>query len=302
MTLEIKRLHLASLQGLDGGTWPVHGFVVTHPGGAVLVDTGVGGPQDVLDDWRVVNRSVADALAELDMSPADIGLVINTHLHFDHCGQNAVFKHAPFYVQRAELDRMRREAGELYDWFGFMDARFELLDGDAEVLPGLEVITTPGHTSGHQCVVVRGDSGRHSTCSSATRPTRPGSTPTRWARSRTARPATSRPGAIRSTGSARWPRSGCISATTPTSCTADWRLSCRSSRKPGAYRPPSGGEPNDWIVHLTTGDLSLGTYSIPAGGVDDQQPHTEDEIYVVTDGPGHAGYGVGHRCRWGRAA
>jgi N-acyl homoserine lactone hydrolase len=159
MTLEIKRLHLASLQGLDGGTWPVHGFVVTHPGGAVLVDTGVGGPQDVLDDWRVVNRSVADALAELDMSPADIGLVINTHLHFDHCGQNAVFKHAPFYVQRAELDRMRREAGELYDWFGFMDARFELLDGDAEVLSGLEVITTPGHTSGHQCVVVRGDSG-----------------------------------------------------------------------------------------------------------------------------------------------
>ena len=156
MTLEIKRLHLASLQGPDGGTWPVHGFVVAHPGGAVLVDTGVGGPQDVLDDWRVVNRSVADALAELDMSPADIDLVINTHLHFDHCGQNAVFGHAPFYVQRAELDRMRRESGELYDWFGFMNARFELLDGDAEVLPGLEVIATPGHTEGHQCVVVRG--------------------------------------------------------------------------------------------------------------------------------------------------
>jgi N-acyl homoserine lactone hydrolase len=157
MTLEIKRLHLASLQGLDGSRWPVHGFVVTHPGGAVLVDTGVGGPQDVLDDWRVVNVSVADALAGLDMSPADIDLVINTHLHFDHCGQNAVFRHAPFYVQRAELDRMRREAGELYDWFGFMDARFELLDGDTEVVPGLEVIATPGHTAGHQCVIVRGD-------------------------------------------------------------------------------------------------------------------------------------------------
>jgi len=155
MTLEIKRLHLASLQGLDGSRWPVHGFVVTHPGGAVLVDTGVGGPQDTLDDWRVVNVSVADALAGLDMSPADIDLVINTHLHFDHCGQNAVFRHAPFYVQRAELDRMRREAVELYDWFGFMDARFELLDGDTEVVPGLEVIATPGHTAGHQCVVAR---------------------------------------------------------------------------------------------------------------------------------------------------
>ncbi len=159
VTLEIKRLHLASLQGVDGGRWPVHGFVVTHPGGAVLVDTGVGGPQHMLDDWRLVNRSVADALAELDMSPADIGLVINTHLHFDHCGQNSVFKHAPFYVQRAELSRMRRESAELYDWFGFMDAQFELLDGDAEVLPGLEVIATPGHTEGHQCVVVRGAPG-----------------------------------------------------------------------------------------------------------------------------------------------
>ena len=154
MPLEIKRLHLASLRGIDGREWPVHGFVVTHPGGAVLVDTGCGGPDEVLNDWRVVNRSVADALAGLDMTPADIGLVINTHLHFDHCGQNAVFAHAPCYVQRAELDRAKRESPELYDWFGFMNARWELLDGDIEILPGLSVITTPGHTVGHQCVVV----------------------------------------------------------------------------------------------------------------------------------------------------
>jgi N-acyl homoserine lactone hydrolase len=155
MSLEIKRLHLAGLRGPDGRDWPVHGFVVTHPGGAVLVDTGVGGPQQVLDDWRVVNRSAADALAELDMTPADIGLVINTHLHFDHCGQNAVFKHAACYVQRAELDRAKRESPELYDWFDFMNATFELLDGDAEILPGLAVIATPGHTAGHQSVVVQ---------------------------------------------------------------------------------------------------------------------------------------------------
>ena len=152
MPLEITRLHLGSM----GGVWPVHGFVVTHQGGAVLVDTGVGGPQHFLDDQQVVNRSVADALAEIDMSPADIGLVINTHLHFDHCGQNAVFRHAPHYVQRAELDRAQRESPQLWEWFDWMDARWELLDGDAEVLPGLEVIATPGHTAGHQCVVVRG--------------------------------------------------------------------------------------------------------------------------------------------------
>ena len=159
MPLEITRLHLASLRGVDGREWPVHGFVVTHPGGALLVDTGVGGPQEVLNDWRVVNRSVADALAGLDMTPADIGLVINTHLHFDHCGQNAVFSHAACYVQRAELDRAQRESPELCGWFDFMNARWELLDGDTEVLPGLSVITTPGHTVGHQCVVVESAGG-----------------------------------------------------------------------------------------------------------------------------------------------
>ncbi len=157
--LEVKRLHLASLRGVNGREWPVHGFVVTHPRGAVLVDTGVGGRQEWLDDWRVVNRSVADALAELDMAPGDIELVINTHLHFDHCGQNAVFPHAACYVQRAELAYAQRESPELYDWFGFMNARFELLDGDAEVLPGLTVIATPGHTAGHQCVVVHAADG-----------------------------------------------------------------------------------------------------------------------------------------------
>ena len=160
MPLEVKRLHLASLRGPDGREWPVHGFVVTHPGGAVLVDTGVGGPDEWLTDWRVVNRSVADALAELDMTPADVGLVINTHLHFDHCGQNAVFSHAACHVQRTELDRAKRESRELYDWFGFMDARWELLDGDTEILPGLSVVTTPGHTVGHQCVVVSSADGQ----------------------------------------------------------------------------------------------------------------------------------------------
>jgi N-acyl homoserine lactone hydrolase len=160
MALEVSRLDLARLRGADGREWPVHGFVVTYPGGAILVDSGAGGPQEWLDDWRVVNRSVADALEELDLTPGDIGLVINTHLHFDHCGQNAVFKHAAFYVQRSELDRARREAPQLAEWFDFMNARFELLDGDAEILPGLSVLTTPGHTVGHQSVLVQSADGQ----------------------------------------------------------------------------------------------------------------------------------------------
>jgi len=52
----------------------------------------------------------------------------------------------------------------------------------------------------------------------------------------------------------------------------------------GTYTPPEGGESSHWIVHMNSDALSLGTYSIPAGGTDDQEPHTEDEVYVVQAG------------------
>jgi mannose-6-phosphate isomerase-like protein (cupin superfamily) len=52
----------------------------------------------------------------------------------------------------------------------------------------------------------------------------------------------------------------------------------------GRFTSPAGTDPNHWVEHLRVADLSVGTYSIPAGGADDQVPHTEDEIYVVTAG------------------
>ena len=58
----------------------------------------------------------------------------------------------------------------------------------------------------------------------------------------------------------------------------------------GEFTVPSAGEGTAWVEHLRVTDLSVGTYSIPAGGADGQSPHTEDEIYVVT-AAGHAGVG-----------
>jgi mannose-6-phosphate isomerase-like protein (cupin superfamily) len=52
----------------------------------------------------------------------------------------------------------------------------------------------------------------------------------------------------------------------------------------GRFTPPAGQDGNHWVEHLSVADLSAGTYSVPLGGVDDQTPHTEDEIYVVTAG------------------
>ena len=55
----------------------------------------------------------------------------------------------------------------------------------------------------------------------------------------------------------------------------------------GRFAPPPAGEAGRFDEHLRTDDLSLGTYSLPAGAVDDQSPHTEAEIYVVTAGRAH---------------
>ncbi len=54
----------------------------------------------------------------------------------------------------------------------------------------------------------------------------------------------------------------------------------------GRFTAPEGSDGNHWAEHFRVADLSVGTYSIPAAGVDDQEPHTEDEIYVVTAGHG----------------
>jgi N-acyl homoserine lactone hydrolase len=134
-------------------TIPVHGFLIKHPEGAGLVDTGYGTPLELIKDYRPVNASVANALRKHDVDPADVQWVINSHLHFDHCGQNAVFPHAPFYIQRTEFER-RHGYETPKAWLEFAGARFELLDGDSEIALGVRVLTTPGHTSGHQAIEI----------------------------------------------------------------------------------------------------------------------------------------------------
>src|SRR5947209_19562299 len=160
--MDIIRLHLGRVSNRSRPfEAPVHGFIVKHPtAGAILIDTGIGDPPaELIRHWDIVNEQMAAALAEHDLVPSDVKLVVNTHLHWDHCGQNAVFRHAPFHVQRAELKRARREETLTSEWFDFTGARFELLDGEGEVAPGIRVVPTPGHTGGHQSVVVEGEDG-----------------------------------------------------------------------------------------------------------------------------------------------
>jgi N-acyl homoserine lactone hydrolase len=151
--MQIKRLDLGHLT-VATHEWPVHGYVILHEElGVILVDTGCGGPDEVLRYFKVVNRTVADALADHGLAPIDVNMVINTHLHFDHCGQNPAFANAPLMVQRSEHERILRERDEVTEWIEASGMRFELVDGDVALANDLRIATTPGHTAGHQSVI-----------------------------------------------------------------------------------------------------------------------------------------------------
>jgi glyoxylase-like metal-dependent hydrolase (beta-lactamase superfamily II) len=155
-------------------------LLVEHPGGLVLVDTGLGDKEDAkfLEIYGVENAGdpgptrLEDALRSLGHRPADVRWVINTHLHFDHAGGNTLrngpsgvrlaFPGAAYLVQRDELafarhPNERTRASYLPPNFEPVDAagRWKLLEGDGEVLAGISVRLTPGHVPWHQSVLVR---------------------------------------------------------------------------------------------------------------------------------------------------
>jgi N-acyl homoserine lactone hydrolase len=148
--MQIDPLHLVDVV-VEGETWPVFAWAIRAPQGTVLVDTGMVDSTPELDArWHPTLREWP--------SLADVFVLINTHLHFDHCGGNRRFAGIPTYVQRAEYEAVA-EPAYLVEWARFPGATYELLDGDAEILPGISVLFTPGHTPGHQAVVVDADDG-----------------------------------------------------------------------------------------------------------------------------------------------
>jgi glyoxylase-like metal-dependent hydrolase (beta-lactamase superfamily II) len=125
----------------------------------ILIDTGIGDLPEELSKYYKPQRpeTLEQTLSKQGLSPKDISLVINTHLHVDHCGNNQLFKNAKFIVQEAELtyaqnpDRFMK--GGYFPQF-FEGLNFKTVAGDAEIIPGVSVILTSGHTPGHQAVVV----------------------------------------------------------------------------------------------------------------------------------------------------
>jgi N-acyl homoserine lactone hydrolase len=133
---------------------PCLGYVVDHPEGQLLYDTGMGSHPEVDAHYRPRRVELARALATVGATIADLRLAANSHLHFDHCGGNPQLGRLPVFVQAAELSSARDTPDytlpELID-----SSRFEQVTGQAEVLPGVTLMPTPGHTAGHQSLVIR---------------------------------------------------------------------------------------------------------------------------------------------------
>ena len=133
---------------------PCLGYVIDHPHGTVLFDTGMGADPDVDSHYRPRRIELPDALAAVGLSLADIDLVANCHLHFDHCGGNVGLGEIPVFVQQMELDDARTIPD--YTLPRLIETnRFERISGAAEILPDVHLVPTPGHTAGHQSLVVR---------------------------------------------------------------------------------------------------------------------------------------------------
>lgn len=133
---------------------PCLGYVVGHAQGMLLFDTGIGSHPDVDAHYRPRRTELREALAAIGAQLPDIRLAANCHLHFDHCGGNLGLSQIPVFVQETELDTARRVQD--YTLPELIEGnRFERVSGQAEVLPGVSLIPTPGHTAGHQSLIVR---------------------------------------------------------------------------------------------------------------------------------------------------
>jgi N-acyl homoserine lactone hydrolase len=148
-------IHLGSEVVFAGTTWPGFVHTIEHPDALVLVDTGmIDSTAELDDEWSPTPLPPATELV------ARVAVVVNTHLHFDHCGGNRLFPGVPIHVQRRELADARTLDGyTIRDWVDFPGATYIEHDGDVEILAGVRLLAAPGHSDGHQIVVVETDEG-----------------------------------------------------------------------------------------------------------------------------------------------
>ncbi|MFB7512708.1 MBL fold metallo-hydrolase [Streptomyces sp. NPDC056144] len=149
----------------EGRWWlQFRAFAIRGDDGVTLVDAGIGPADSPAASWAPVPGVLPASLAAAGIAPSDVDTVILTHLHTDHVGWAVVgadsspyFPNASYLLQRAELDALGDINPQLHS--SVIDplrtaGQLRLLDGDTELDNGRHVVATPGHTPGHQSVLV----------------------------------------------------------------------------------------------------------------------------------------------------
>jgi N-acyl homoserine lactone hydrolase len=154
----VKRLYLMQVGSVPEYQIPIVCYLVqTGDGKHILIDSGL--PEIIPEDAAEFEngRDVIAQLASIGLETDDINTVVSTHYDGDHAGRHAAFTKAQYVVQRGHhLDAASnpRYAAIRPQWDQPLE-RIRLVDGDTELLPGLELIETSGHVPGHQSVLVR---------------------------------------------------------------------------------------------------------------------------------------------------
>ncbi len=146
---------------------PIWAFLVQGHGHNILVDTGLDEnelfvPAGFTEETGLEPASIVDCLAKENLTVKDIDIVINTHLHDDHCGNNRLFHKAVFYAHKIEIDfcNSPHPLDHRYDNYFIEDLTFSIIKNDREIIPGIDVMHSPGHTLGGLSVIVETSSGK----------------------------------------------------------------------------------------------------------------------------------------------
>ena len=147
---------------------PIPAYLIETGEQRVLIDTGMNAVHVVDPEHTFRDTELADALlpmmtaedtveqrlANIGLTTAEVTHVVNSHLHFDHCGQNGSFAGRPIIVQREQYEAALGETTCPNENFDLPELTYELIEGERELFPGVRCILSPGHMPGHQSFLV----------------------------------------------------------------------------------------------------------------------------------------------------
>ncbi len=147
-------------------------LLIEGKGKRVLIDTGIfiNGGEKFNRIYKIKATPIMEKLKEINLTPNDIDIVVNSHLHFDHCGGNTLlvgnkflptFGRAKYFVQKEEWEiatntNERTKGSYLEETFFPIEEKkqIELIKGEVEIISGIKLLLTGGHTMGHQIVKI----------------------------------------------------------------------------------------------------------------------------------------------------